>query len=178
MRKRYWGGLLLAGALIGAYVAGVRIAPLSSKLDVAAISQTAKTYDALIERDKFGVPHISGLRDADVAFGLGYAHSEDDFATILDAIITTRGRAAEIKGKDAAVGDYLVQLLRVWESVDAGYESQIMPQARAVMQGYADGVNLYASQNPTKVPAGIFPLSGRDVAAGTVFRGPDRKSVV
>ena len=172
MKKRYWGGFLLAGAFVGAYAAGVRLAPLPSKLDIAAITQTAKTYNALIERDKFGVPHISGPKDADVAFGLGYAHSEDDFATIVDAIVTTRGRAGELKGKDAAVGDYLVQLLRVWKSVDSGYESQITPAARAVMQGYADGVNLYAAQNPSKVPAGIFPLTGRDVSAGTVFRGP------
>ena len=173
MKKRYWAGLVLVGIVVTAYVAGVRLAPLlPTKLDSAAITQTAKTYNALVERDKFGVPHISGPRDADVAFGLGYAHSEDDFATIVDAIVTTRGQAAETKGKDAAVGDYLVQLLRVWKTVDAGYETQITPAARAVMQGYADGVNLYAAQHPAKVPAGIFPLSGRDVSAGTVFRSP------
>jgi acyl-homoserine-lactone acylase len=173
MKKRYWGALALVGVGVAAYVAGVRIAPLlPSKLDTAAIIQTAKTYNALVERDKFGVPHISGPRDADVAFGLGYAHSEDDFATIVDAIVTTRGRAAETKGKDAAVGDYLVQLFRVWPTVDAGYESKITPAARAVMQAYADGVNLYAAQHPDKIPAGIFPLSGRDISAGTMFRSP------
>jgi acyl-homoserine-lactone acylase len=173
VKKRYLAGGFLVLAIAGAYTAGVRIAPLlPPKLDVGAITATAKTYDALIERDKFGVPHISGPRDADVAFGLGYAHSEDDFATIVDAIVTTRGRAAETKGKDAAVGDYLVALFRIWENVDARYETDITPAARAVMQAYADGVNLYASQNPGKVPAGIFPLSGRDVSAGTMFRSP------
>jgi acyl-homoserine-lactone acylase len=173
MKKRYWGALALMALGVVAYGAGVRVAPLlPTKLDTAAITQTAKTYNALVERDKFGVPHISGPRDADVAFGLGYAHSEDDFATIVDAIVTTRGRAAESKGKDAAVGDYLVQLFRIWPTVDANYDSKITPAARAVMQGYADGVNLYAAQNRDKVPKGIFPLSGRDVSAGTMFRSP------
>jgi acyl-homoserine-lactone acylase len=172
MKKRYWASGLLVLVIAGSAIAGVRLAPLPAKFDLAAVVATAKTYDALVERDKFGVPHISGPRDADVAFGLGYAHSEDDFATIVDAIVTTRGRAAETKGKDAAVGDYLVALFRIWENVDARYETDITPAARAVMQGYADGVNLFASQNPGKVPAGIFPLSGRDVAAGTMFRSP------
>jgi len=172
MKKRYWGLLATILAIIGSYAAGVRIAPLGPDFDVAPLIARAKAYEALVERDRFGVPHISGKRDADVAFGMGYAHSEDDFATIVDAVLTTRGRAAETKGKDAAVGDYLVRLFRVWEKVAAGYDTQITPQARAIMQGYADGVNFYAAQHPGLVPAGVVPLSGRDVSAGTIFRGP------
>jgi acyl-homoserine-lactone acylase len=178
MKKRYWVAFTLVGIGAAAYAAGVRIAPLlPAKLDSAAMKANAKAYNTLIERDKFGVPHISGPRDADVAFGLGYAHSEDDFATIAEAIIVTRGRSGEVKGKDGAISDYLIRLLRVWETVDAGYQTKITPEARAIMQAYADGLNLYAAQNPdkfiaAKVPAGIFPVSGTDVSAGTVFRGP------
>jgi acyl-homoserine-lactone acylase len=173
MKKRYWAALAVVLLCAGAYGAGVRIAlPMAAKIDMAAITQKAKTYNTLIERDTFGVPHISGPRDADVAFGLGYAHSEDDFATIIDAIITTRGIAAQTKGKKAAVGDYLVRLFRVWESVDAGYDTQITPQARAVMEAYADGVNLYGARHPGQVPAGVLPVTGRDVSAGTNFRSP------
>jgi acyl-homoserine-lactone acylase len=172
LKKRYWALIALLAAMPAAYAAGVRIAPMGQGVDPVPYIATAKSYNPLIERDTFGVPHISGPRDADVAFGLGYAHSEDDFATIVDAVLTTRGRAAEHKGKDAAVGDYLVRLFRVWENVDAGYESRINPEVCSIMQGYADGVNLYAAQHPDQVPAGLLPLSGRDVAAGTVFRGP------
>ncbi len=172
MKKRYWALFAVVAAMPAAYVAGVRIAPLGRSFDPAPYIATAKAYNPLIERDTFGVPHISGARDADVAFGLGYAHSEDDFATIVAAILTTRGRAGEVKGKDAVVGDYLVRLFRVWEAVDAGYETRIDPNVRAIMQGYADGVNLYAAQHPGQVPAGLLPLSGRDVAAGSAFRGP------
>ncbi|OYY63713.1 acylase [Sphingomonas sp. 28-62-11] len=172
MKKRYWGLLVLVLAGVVAYAAGVRVALPGRDFDPAPLIAKARQYDPLIERDRFGVPHISGKRDADVAFGMGYAHSEDDFATIVDAVLTTRGRAAETKGKDAAIGDYLVRLFRVWEKVAAGYETQVTPEARAVMQGYADGVNLYAAQHPGLVPAGVIPLSGRDVAAGTIFRGP------
>ena len=50
----------------------------------------AEQYDVEIIRDEFGVPHIYGKRDADAAFGLAYAHAEDDFATIQDVILATR----------------------------------------------------------------------------------------
>jgi acyl-homoserine-lactone acylase len=173
MKKRYWAAGAVTVFVVLAFAAGVRIAPMASpKVDMAAITEKAKTYNVLIERDKFGVPHISGPRDADVAFGFAYAHSEDDFETIVDAIITTRGIAAETKGSKAAVGDYLVRLFRVWESVDARYETQITPQARAVMEAYADGINLYGARHPGKVPAGVLPVTGRDVSAGTNFRSP------
>ena len=39
-------------------------------------------YDARIIRDGYGVPHIFGKRDADTAFGFGYAHAEDDLSLI------------------------------------------------------------------------------------------------
>src|ERR1044072_3055791 len=50
--------------------------------DRAVFIAKAKTYHVRIVRDDFGVPHVFGHTDADAAFGLGFAHSEDDFATI------------------------------------------------------------------------------------------------
>ena len=35
-------------------------------------------YDVEILRDSWGVPHIYGTTDEDVAFGFAFAHSEDD----------------------------------------------------------------------------------------------------
>ena len=35
-----------------------------------------------IIRDKYGVPHIYAKTDAEVAYGLAWAHAEDDFSTI------------------------------------------------------------------------------------------------
>jgi len=53
------------------------------------------------------VPHVIGARDADVAFGFGFAHSEDDFATIQQVTLAVRGQLAATDGKSAAVTDYL-----------------------------------------------------------------------
>ena len=35
-------------------------------------------YQVTIYRDTWGVPHIFGNKDEDTAYGLGYAHAEDD----------------------------------------------------------------------------------------------------
>ena len=62
-------------------------------------------YDVTIYRDNWGVPHIYGKKDTDTAFGLAYAHSEDDFETLQDVLLALRGQLASVKGKDSAPVD-------------------------------------------------------------------------
>lgn len=116
-------------ALIGAQQFRVSGAPGRQ-----ALIDRAAAYDAEIIRDEWGVPHIFGTRDADAAFGLGYAHSEDDFATIQGVTMAVRGRLAEINGKGAAPGDYLVRLMRVWPAVEAGYATKLPQEVRDAMR--------------------------------------------
>lgn len=149
---------------------GVLEAPAAA--DPAPLIAKAADYDAVIKRDNWGVPHIFGKRDADVAFGLGFAHSEDDFATIQEVAIATRGELASVKGEKAAITDYLVNLMGVWETVDARYESDLSPEVRSVIEAYADGVNYYAALHPDEAARGFLPLTGKDVAAGFVFKSP------
>jgi len=140
--------------------------------DRASLIARAARYHARIQRDRFGVPHISGPTDPDVAFGLGFAHCEDDFATIQEASLTARGQLAALEGPKGAVTDYLVRLFRVRETVAARYATDLPADVRAVLEAYADGVNDYAALHPDKVAPGLLPLTGQDVAAGFVFRTP------
>ena len=45
-----------------------------------------------IARDSFGVPHIFAPTDPEVAYGLAWAHAEDDFATLQMLILTGKGK--------------------------------------------------------------------------------------
>ena len=128
-------------------------------------------YDVEILRDRWGVPHLFGKTDADVAYGLAYAHAEDDFATIQGTLLAARGRLASVYGKDAAPNDYMVHLLRVWDVVEAGYPA-LSPATRALCQGYADGLNHYAALHPDAALPGLFPMTGRDIVAGFVHKLP------
>src|SRR5215831_13774227 len=137
----------------------------------AALTQAAK-YDATIVRDRFGVPHITGRRDADAAFGLGYSHAEDDFATIQRAFLAARGRLATLDGVSAAENDYFVRLLGIWDTIAARYESDLGPDTRALLDGYAAGVNLYAAQHRGQVLPGFEPVRGQDIVALFMLRLP------
>src|ERR1039457_5854533 len=140
--------------------------------DTASLIATAGQYHVRIQRDTFGVPHIVCPRDADVAFGMAFAHSEDDFATIQQVALAVRGQFAATEGPKAAVTDYLVRLFRVWETVNAKYESDLPPDLRQVLEAYADGVNYYAALHPDQVMRGLLPFTGKDVVAGFVFKLP------
>ena len=140
--------------------------------DAASLIGKAGRYHARIERDNYGVPHIIGPRDADVAFGMGFAHSEDDFTTIQQIALGVRGQLAATDGPKGAVTDYLVRLFRVWETVDAKYESDLPPDLRQVLEAYADGVNYFAALHPGQVMRGLLPFTGKDVVAGFVFKLP------
>ena len=107
MRKFFIGLLLIVvAALVGLAV----WEPLSAK---APAAPAFKPSDVQIARDKFGVPHIFGRTDADVAYGVAYAHAEDDFSTLQELLAMTRGRAGAMLGADGAKVDYAEALLGV-----------------------------------------------------------------
>ena len=62
---------LLAATLVAA-TAG--ILACNEPIDPAPYLAAAARYDVRILRDPWGVPHVYGARDADVAYGLAFAH--------------------------------------------------------------------------------------------------------
>lgn len=132
----------------------------------------AQAYSVRIVRDEFGVPQIYGVTDADTGFGLGYAHAEDDWATMQTTLVAARGRLARYAGQDAAPTDYIVQLLRIAQTVESRYMTDLAPASRALVEAYAAGLNLYAAEHPSEVWAAEMPVRGQDIIAGFVLRTP------
>ena len=67
----------------------------------------AEDYDVTIYRDTWGVPHIFGPTDSDVAFGLAYAHAEDDLENIEFSLLAAQGIMASYKGIPlGSMGDF------------------------------------------------------------------------
>src|SRR5579859_1147143 len=156
--------VLIVMALAGLIVSDRLAQPPSP--DARTLLAQAARYHARIRRDDFGVPHITGATDADVAYGLAYAHAEDDFATIQEVTLATRGSLAAEQGFKAAPTDYVVRLLRVWPTVNARYERDLPDDLKRVLTAYAAGINAYGARHPDKVAPGLLPVSGRDIAAG------------
>ena len=147
-------------------IAGLYLSPLFN-----FIPNKSYHYDVTIYRDTWGVPHIYGITDEDTAYGLAYAHAEDDFDTIFDILLFSRGVSASIKGKESAPIDYLVGLLKIWETVDEKYNT-LSPKVINICNAYADGINKYIEENPSRESKRIYPIKGKDIIAGFALRTP------
>ena len=131
-----------------------------------------RTYSAEIIRSEFGVPHIYGETDADVAYGVAIAHAEDDFFTLQDVIAMARGRYGAIAGTEGAQIDYAYHLLDARGTAERHYDN-LPADTRALFEAYASGLNQFAAENPGELKlANLFPVNGKDVAAGFSLRQP------
>ena len=171
-RLRRWALRVAAvAALVGAYRVARKplFLPKPPRPDAETFAQAKRVK---IVRDTFGVPHVTGKSDADAAFGLAYAHAEDDFPMIQGVLAAATGRLAlVVLSKEALANDYYVGLVRVREQVAEGYDA-LAPDYRAVLEGYARGLNLYAYLHPGEADGRLFPMSGRDIAAGFAHKIP------
>jgi acyl-homoserine-lactone acylase len=123
-----------------------------------------------ISRDEWGVPHIHGRTDADAAYGLAYANAEDNFYDMQLNLLMSRARQGEVTGKDGAIIDFAVQLLRVRELVRDRYEADVSPSFKRYLEAYAQGVNDYAAAHPKEVlRKKVFPVNTHDILGGYVM---------
>ncbi len=119
-----------------------------------------------IVRDQWGVPHIYGKTDKETAFGLAWAHSEDNFQTIQETFLPSINKLGSHLGKDGATLDYIVQALRCREVAESQF-GNLSKEVVAVIEGYLEGINAYAKAYPDEVLVkNSFPMSVMDYLTG------------
>ncbi|MFN0022686.1 MAG: penicillin acylase family protein [Parvularculaceae bacterium] len=170
--KRLLVGLILVVTAALAAAGAWLWTPTPPAFNAEAAIAAARGYDARIIRDRWGVPHIYGARDADAAFGLAYAHAEDDWKTIEEMIFFSRGALASRNGKDAAVTDYLVAALGANDAIARDYETVLSPDTRAMLDGYVAGINFYCAEEKRRCSPGAAPVRAQDIVAGFTGRTP------
>ncbi|MFM1933396.1 MAG: hypothetical protein RL360_276 [Bacteroidota bacterium] len=122
-----------------------------------------------IARDSYGVPHIFAPTDPEVAYGLAYAHSEDDFKTIQTLILTGKGKLGTYLGKKGAPVDFVFGLLNTRKVVDQQIKS-MDPKFLQLVQGYLMGLEAYGKSHPSEVlNKHVFPIALEDYIATTMF---------
>ncbi|GMQ26974.1 acylase [Algoriphagus sp. oki45] len=123
-----------------------------------------------IARDEFGVPHIFGKKDADVAYGLAWAHAEDDFETIQKTVLAGKALAGRVFGEQGAGVDFFVHLLETKEIAKEKYETTFSPEFKKVLEGYAAGLNDYALAHPEEVLYGpAFPINPKEILSAYIL---------
>jgi acyl-homoserine-lactone acylase len=104
-----------------------------------------------------------------VAYGLAYAHSEDDFKTIQTLILTGKGKLGTYLGKKGAPVDFVFGLLNTRKVVDQQIKS-MDPKFLQLVQGYLLGLEAYGKAHPSEVlNKHVFPIALEDYIATTMF---------
>jgi acyl-homoserine-lactone acylase len=130
---------------------------------------TINTEKITIARDAYGVPHIFAPTDPEVAYGIAWAHAEDDFTTIQTLLLTGKGKIATYLGKKGAPIDFVVGLLNTKSIVQAQI-SQMDPKFLLLVKGYLMGLEAYAKAHPSEVlNKHVFPISVEEYLSSTVF---------
>ena len=123
-----------------------------------------------IVRDSFGVPHIFAKTDAEVAYGLAWAHCEDDFETLQTCFLASKGLLGQVNGKEGAAVDYVVQAIRARELAIEKYNT-LSPDFQQVLEGYCAGFNQFAMTHSKELQhKKLTPITPIDMATFGVLQ--------
>ena len=122
-----------------------------------------------IVRDQWGVAHIYAGKDAEVAYGLAWAHAEDDFKTIQSTLLAGKLMAGRQFGKDGAGIDFFTQFIGA-PNVVKEKKDELSPEFLALLDGYIQGINSYALHHKEEVlNRKLFPVTADDMLTAFVL---------
>ena len=122
-----------------------------------------------IVRGEYGTPHIFAKTDKEVAYGLAWAHAEDDFKTIQETFLPSKYMMGRYKGKEGVQLDYISQLLKCEELVEREIDN-LSPEIIKVVDGYVEGLNAFAKKFPDQVLVKkSFPMTTKEYLVGFNF---------
>ncbi|TVP44044.1 MAG: acylase, partial [Mongoliibacter sp.] len=117
-----------------------------------------------------GVPHIFGKSDPDVAYGLAWAHAEDDFETIQQTLLAGKAMVGRVFGKEGAAVDYFVHLLETREIADAKFKADYSEDFQKLLDAYMSGINDFALSHPERVLyKKAFPVTEIDIISAYIL---------
>lgn len=126
-----------------------------------------KHLEVEIVRDHWGVPHIYGKKDIDVAYGLAWAQCEDDFITLQELMAACKGKLGEMKGKEGIMADFGIKFMGLREIAKQKYEKDVTGDFKNYLENFVVAVNTYARLHPNQVLLeNLFPLTGQDIITG------------
>ena len=137
---RLFSGLIVVALL----VAGFAYYFVSRSIPDYAASYQIRGLSGPLEivRTNYDVPHIFGTTDADVFFGLGFAHAQDRLWQMTMLRRTAQGRLSEIFGARTLKIDELLRRLDIYNLAISSVEVQD-EATKVALQAYASGVNAW-----------------------------------
>lgn len=143
---------LLIAALIA--VSGAQSAPPLAQID-GSIAVPGLEGRVEVVRDRWGVPHISAANVRDLFMAQGFVMAQDRLWQMDMWRRQKEGRLAEILGPEAVARDRAARLLKYRGPLDDREWKSYHPDARAIFESYARGVNAYIDylrEHPGELP--------------------------
>ncbi len=106
-------------------------------LEVAGLKGKAK-----IERDHYGIPHISGETEEAVFYAMGFAHAQDRMWQMEFIRRTVQGRWAEVLGPPVVEIDSYIRTVGLYRAAERAIP-HLLPETRNALDAYAAGVNAF-----------------------------------
>lgn len=134
-----------------------------------AVSAQVDPKSVTIARDSFGVPHIFAKTDPEVSYGLAWAHAEDDFKSLQQMALPSKGLTGRVMGKKGAAADFAFAFYRCREVTEQKWQT-LSPDFLRLIEGYVQGLNDYAKAHPEEVlHKRLFPITTREYIASSVL---------
>lgn len=122
-----------------------------------------------IARDSFGVPHIFAKTDPEAAYGLAWAHAQDDFESIQLVMLSGKARLGSSLGRKGAEADYVIKLFRCRDIVEQQWQT-LSPDFLELVRGYVAGLNAYGKAFPKQIKyKAVFPFNEKDYLTAVIF---------
>ncbi len=102
-----------------------------------------------VVRDNANVPHIFGETDADVFFGLGFAHAQDRLWQLITLRRTAQGRLSEVFGPATVTTDKLMRRYDIYRLAVASAD-KLDPETKSALEAYSAGINARLDQINTE----------------------------
>ncbi len=142
---------------------------LSFSLSAQQFFPLVNPQNVTIVRDSFGIPHIFGKTDAEVAYGLAWANAEDAFHISQDLIYAAKGFMGRKSGIKGAEYDFFVHSIGARELVNENFDKALSPEFKNYLDGFVQGINAYAKAHPDEVKIKkAFPVTSRDIEVAYV----------
>lgn len=120
-------------------------------LSASTHPSAARSGQAEILRDEFGVPHIFASTLEDAAFAIGYAQAEDRLEELLKNYRKAEGTMSEAFGPEWYRHDYRQ---RIWQhaAISRQKYNEVSPKMRASIEAYQQGIKQFMKEHPEQVP--------------------------
>ena len=135
-------------------------------IPVDSVAEAAVAARVEIIRTEYGIPHIYAQDLQAMGFGLAWVELEDYGSVIALNMVKARGEYGVYLGRDSIGGDFgaredYAHAVTTWPL--------LLPETRAVYEGFAAGVRHYVRLHRSEFPAWIEPIwTGLDAHAREV----------